>query len=188
VARVSEHRTHCNCPPGKGYTYYPGEGWRNWCEERASSFAAYCWCCNSVCRSEGEGDDWHPTVTQMVPAATAADITRERDEARRAVVKLSYIAEDCDGRCAHCEITGGCYAGNLLRHAYTSTGGTVPSEQPAPSEAASPTDTQLLDALVDTLTRALRLSVALSLPEGRDVDVAVAELLEFARQMKEPAQ
>jgi hypothetical protein len=43
-------------------------------------------------------------------------------------------------------------------------------------------------AAVDTLTRALRLSVALSLPEGRDVDVAVAELLGFARQMKEPAQ
>jgi hypothetical protein len=54
---------------------------------------------------------------------------------------------------------------------------------------------QDLRAAVDTLTRerdealrALRLSVALGLPEGRDVDVAVAELLEFVRQMKEPAQ
>jgi hypothetical protein len=65
---MSDTRTHCNCPPGRGYTYHQGEGWRNWCEQVAAGFAVFCFGCSSVCSHDGEGEEWHPTVVRMLPA------------------------------------------------------------------------------------------------------------------------
>jgi len=85
-------------------------------------------------------DDGRTILAALRAASTVADLTRERDEARRAAeeaVKREVPVCPCDRSC-------GCDEDDPIEHcrkvrlaaAYASTGGTVPAETPAPSEPA----------------------------------------------------
>jgi hypothetical protein len=72
-------------------------------------------------------------------AATVADIERERDEARAAARWLAAEMVELKRECCPCteeEPSKECCVEHATWRAYTLTGGTVPAEQPAPSEAA----------------------------------------------------
>jgi hypothetical protein len=136
VSKNADVLATCLCPEGvEQWCYVNNTRAVGWARRSAltpylimGAAEAYCHQCDVRLNADG-------TTTPMVPAATAADITRERDEARRAAEWLAIRLVEHEAGCDSCAGGGSteCCALAAVERAYTSTGGTVP-EQPAQSE------------------------------------------------------
>jgi hypothetical protein len=171
VSKNAEVLATCLCPEGvEQWCYVNNTRAVGWARRSAltpylimGAAEAYCHQCDVRLNADG-------TTTPMVPAATAADITRERDEAQRVVLDIldllrdrahEVAAEDCpyvverpdqsilaglrdgwfQGRNRALSVMQGSIAGiRSVAEAAYTSTGGTVPEQPAQSEPAQPSE------------------------------------------------